>query len=79
MTNESAGAKQGTATAQWPGGSEAILLVEDDDVLRDLFCAVLAKCGYEVSMAANGSEALTALHSAARRLLSWSVSSGCPG
>jgi two-component system, cell cycle sensor histidine kinase and response regulator CckA len=67
MTNESVGAKQGTAAAQWPGGSEAILLVEDDDGLRDLFCAVLGKCGYEVTIAASGREALAAVHRRAGR------------
>ncbi|HEV3074634.1 MAG TPA: response regulator [Thermoanaerobaculia bacterium] len=67
MTNKPVGAKQGAAAAQWPGGSEAILLVEDDVVLRDLFCAVLGTCGYEVSIAASGSEALAAVHRRAGR------------
>ena len=58
MTSESAAAEPCTPAAPWPGGSEAILLVEDNDVLRILFGAVLAACGYEVSLAAGGSEAL---------------------
>ncbi|HEV3074639.1 MAG TPA: response regulator [Thermoanaerobaculia bacterium] len=62
MTNEAAGAKDGKSTAPWAGGSEAILLVEDDAILRDLFSSVLGQCGYEVSVAANGNEALAAVH-----------------
>jgi CheY-like chemotaxis protein len=62
MTNESAGASHRISAARWPGGSEAILLVEDDEVLRELLAAVLGHCGYEVSIAADGSEALAAVH-----------------
>lgn len=62
MTNESGGARQRLPAAPWPGGSEAILLVEDDPGLRSLFSEVLRKCGYQVSIAANGSEALAAVH-----------------
>ncbi len=65
MTNEGATARP--AAARWPGGSEAILLVEDDPVLRDLFSAVLGRCGYEVSIAVNGSEALAAVQGRAGR------------
>jgi CheY-like chemotaxis protein len=62
-----AAAEPCTPAAQWPGGSEAILLVEDNDVLRVLFGAVLAACGYEVSIAAGGTEALAMIHSRAGR------------
>jgi two-component system cell cycle sensor histidine kinase/response regulator CckA len=67
MTKESAGAKRDTAAAQWPRGSEAILLVEDDARLQALLSTVLRKCGYEVTIAANGSEALAAVHGRAGR------------
>jgi two-component system, cell cycle sensor histidine kinase and response regulator CckA len=40
-------------------GSEAILLVEDDDGLRDLAGIVLRKLGYTVHEAANGVEAMS--------------------
>ncbi len=62
MTSESAGARNRMHAARWPAGSEAILLVEDDEVLRDLFSAILGRCGYEVSIAADGNEALAAIH-----------------
>jgi CheY-like chemotaxis protein len=40
-----------------PGGSETILLVEDETALREKLRQVLAKAGYRVLAAANGSDA----------------------
>jgi PAS domain S-box-containing protein len=40
------------------GGNETILLVEDDEGVRGLICAVLKAAGYNVLEAATGSEAL---------------------
>ena len=42
-------------------GSETILVVEDEDMVRDLVCSVLRKRGYDVLVASNGSEALAML------------------
>ena len=42
-------------------GSERILLVEDDDLVRDHVRGLLEDLGYRVTAAANGSEALAAL------------------
>jgi PAS domain S-box-containing protein len=39
------------------GGSERVLVVEDDEALRRLLTRILAAAGYEVSVAANGDEA----------------------
>lgn len=47
--------------AQIPGGTETILLVEDEDMVRDLTSEVLESCGYKVIAARNGAEALHAL------------------
>ncbi len=41
-----------------PTGSETILLVEDDEVVRELTCQILQEQGYTVLMAENGKEAL---------------------
>jgi len=39
-------------------GSEKILVVEDEEVVRDLICAVLSESGYDVLCAATAEEAL---------------------
>jgi|GEM_PF-934258 len=48
---------------QLKGGSETILMVDDDEVIRDLTAEILQKVGYTVLKAANGEEALLALKS----------------
>ncbi len=47
--------------AQRRGGSETVLVVEDDDGVRGLASRVLAAHGFEVVVASSGSEALAAL------------------
>src|SRR5262245_10157562 len=44
--------------ADMPGGSETILVVEDDDETRELVEQVLLQVGYDVLMAANGNGAV---------------------
>ena len=41
-----------------PGGSETILLVDDEQMIRDLCSRILTKSGYNVITASNGKEAL---------------------
>lgn len=41
-----------------PGGSETVLLVEDEDIVRALSTEILERCGYRVVTAADGQEGL---------------------
>jgi two-component system cell cycle sensor histidine kinase/response regulator CckA len=54
----SAAADKPTPAAQMVGGSESILLLEDDVLVRDLLVVVLSGLGYEVTVAARPSEAI---------------------
>jgi signal transduction histidine kinase/ActR/RegA family two-component response regulator/HAMP domain-containing protein len=41
-----------------PGGTETILIVEDEPVLREMACNLLKDCGYRIFEASSGKEAL---------------------
>lgn len=41
-----------------PGGSESILLVEDEDLVRELIRDILSGSGYSITIASNGEEAM---------------------
>ena len=45
-----------------PGGTETILLVEDDPALREMAASLLGRLGYTVMSAGNGLEALNVTH-----------------
>lgn len=47
-----------------PAGSSRILVVDDQQTIRELTQAMLAKAGYEVAVAANGAEAVAAVSDA---------------
>ncbi len=53
-----AAVKQSPPAGKPRGGSETILIVEDEPVLRDLAQVILEDCGYKVIAAASGLEAL---------------------
>jgi two-component system, cell cycle sensor histidine kinase and response regulator CckA len=48
----------GSGVPTLPAGSETVLLVEDDDLVRDLTMEMLKECGYAVITASNGEEGL---------------------
>jgi two-component system cell cycle sensor histidine kinase/response regulator CckA len=54
-----ASADEGPADELVPGGTESILLLEDDDLVRDVVERTLRRLGYEVTTATRPSEALT--------------------
>ena len=45
-------------TPKTTGGKETILVVEDEELVRQLVASVLGECGYKVRQASNGVEAL---------------------
>jgi two-component system, cell cycle sensor histidine kinase and response regulator CckA len=57
-TREPAETGPSAAEAPQPGGSERILLVEDDELVRRLTCEMLEREGYSVTAAASPEEAL---------------------
>ncbi len=44
-----------------PGGTERLLIVEDDEAVRNLTRTVLSECGYTIELANDGAEALALL------------------
>jgi len=56
------------STIQVVGGSETILLVEDDDTLRRIASRLIAAHGYTVLEARNGSEAIGIVESGAQKI-----------
>jgi len=43
---------------EFPGGTETVLLAEDEDIVRDLCVRILNELGYSVLQAGNGDEAI---------------------
>ncbi len=50
------------------GGSETVLVVEDEDIVRNLCVQILERLGYKVLKARNGAEAIALAHSYADRI-----------
>jgi CheY-like chemotaxis protein len=50
------------------GGTEVILIAEDDDTIRNLARRILSRAGYEVLSAADGEEAVTVYEANAARI-----------
>jgi PAS domain S-box-containing protein len=58
---ETLGAEEETATKTVPRGSETVLMVEDEDMVREFVAATLNELGYKVTACASADEALAAL------------------
>jgi two-component system NtrC family sensor kinase len=58
LAGEVPGADAAAAPPLAPGGSETILIAEDDEMIRDLFRMVFTDNGYQVLTAGDGDEAL---------------------
>jgi DNA-binding response OmpR family regulator len=58
MAGTPAGDEHAAESEPAPGGSETILVAEDDPFVRDLAVRILEKNGYTVRVASNGEEAL---------------------
>jgi len=50
------------------GGSETVLVVEDEDIVRNLCVQILERLGYKVLQARNGAEAIALAHAYADRI-----------
>jgi CheY-like chemotaxis protein len=59
VSEESSDDITGDKFEEVPGGNETILLVEDEDAVRNLARQILESCGYRVVEAKNGIEALS--------------------
>ncbi len=57
----------GKGSAMSGAASPAVLVVDDDQNVRDLICAILGSKGYGTAVAGNGKEALTYLRSSSMR------------
>jgi PAS domain S-box-containing protein len=62
-----------------PGGSEKVLLVDDEEALREIGTSLLELHGYDVAVAANGEEALQEYRSAQGELDLVIMDLGMPG
>lgn len=51
-------APEAVAATELRGGRETVLVVEDEDVLREMAQAILEDCGYTVLQASSGAQAL---------------------
>jgi two-component system, cell cycle sensor histidine kinase and response regulator CckA len=58
LAESSAAAQTGTGSSDFPGGTESLLIVDDEESLRSLLSAALARKGYTTTTARSGVDAI---------------------
>lgn len=59
LSENEAAENQNSPAGDLPSGSETVLLVEDEQMVRQLICRILESSGYKIIEAADGQEALS--------------------
>jgi two-component system cell cycle sensor histidine kinase/response regulator CckA len=68
-----------SAPTEFPGGSENVLIVDDEESLRTLLSSALSRKGYVTSTAASGIEAIEAISDSSRRFEAMLLDLNMPG
>ncbi len=68
-----------SAPTEFPGGSENVLIVDDEESLRTLLSSALSRKGYVTSTAASGIEAIEAISDTSRRFDAMLLDLNMPG
>ncbi len=58
LAESSAAAQTGTGSSEFPGGSESLLIVDDEEALRTLLATALTRKGYTTTTARSGVDAI---------------------
>jgi CheY-like chemotaxis protein len=58
IAESSAAAQAGSGSSDFPGGTESLLIVDDEESLRSLLAAALARKGYTATTARSGVDAI---------------------
>jgi CheY-like chemotaxis protein len=68
VEGEVARPRESASSKELPGGTETVLLVEDEEILRNLCVRILERLGYRVMQAGNGDEAIALANTYTERI-----------